>query len=280
MKLSVMQCTFHGLLASGKVSVKQLTDEFSANGVKAIEVMQGCILDKPNLWSEMKAAMDDHGMFIDCFDAETNFIGDGSKEYKQKVLDSVKRNAEYAREKLNCNCMLMYNTSPAPGMSYEDARKVYGEQLRLASEYGKEYGVALTIEDYDVTPKFSCSIEHIQEILALAGDGIRFTYDTGNFLYGANTPKEAFAAMADRTSHVHLKDYVLNTDKLPENARRSLDGKAYKYVTHGTGLAEVGWTVDAFQKKGYDGSFSIEIFTENVYADILASIKYYMSLFA
>ncbi|MBQ7650561.1 MAG: sugar phosphate isomerase/epimerase [Victivallales bacterium] len=278
MNLSVMQCTFHGLLSRGEVTPAQLADDYSKAGATAIEPMFSCVNASNSLWKETDAAFKDHGMVYDCLDVGVNLIGDGSQTAMQAALDEVQRNAEIARNILAAPCMMVYGTAPAKDMDLDYARRIYGEQLRKAAELAKPFNVTVCIEDFGVTPFFTASATHCKAVLDIAGDDVKFNFDNGNFYYGGETAQQAFALLADRTCHLHIKDFRMFRDDSIKNRTRSVNGDLFEEAPHGQGVAEVDWTIKSFLERGYKGFFSIEVFSKNTYADTIYALKHASSL--
>ena len=278
MNLSVMQCTFNGLLSRGEVTPAKLAEDYSKAGATAIEPMGSCINASESLWKESDAAFKDHGMIYDCFDIAINLIGDGSKDAMQKALDNVERNAEFVRTRLAAPCMMVHSTAPAEGMELDYARKLYGEQLRKAAELAKPFNVTVCIEDFGVTPFFTASATHCKTVLDIAGDDVKFNFDNGNFFYGGETPRKAFELLADKTCHAHIKDFRMFKDDSITNRLRSVDGFLFEDKLHGQGVADVDWTIKAFLGRGYKGFFSMEVFSKNTYEDTIYALKHASSL--
>lgn len=278
MNLSVMHCTFNGLLSRKEVTPAQLAEDYSKAGATAIEPMERCIAADENLWKETDAACKDHGLVYDCYDVGVNLIGDGTADAMQKALDDVKRNAEYARTVLAAPCMMIYGTAPAEGMELDYARKLYGEQLRKAAELAKAFNVTACIEDFGVTPYFTASATHCKTVLDIAGDDAKFNFDNGNFFYGGETPRKAFELLADKTCHIHIKDFRMFKDDSITNRLRSVDGFLFEDKLHGQGDADVDWTIKSFLARGYKGFFSMEVFSKHTYEDTIYALKHASSL--
>ncbi|MBO4344265.1 MAG: sugar phosphate isomerase/epimerase [Victivallales bacterium] len=278
MNLSVMQCTFHGLLANGTVTPAKLADDYSKAGATAIEPMGSCIEASESLWKETDAAFKDHGMVYDCYDVGINLIGDGSQAAMQAALDNVKRHAEFAGTVLFTPCMMVYGTAPAQGMSNDDGRRIYGEQLRKAAEIAKPYNIVICIEDFGVTPHFTAAATHCKAVLDIAGDDVKMNFDNGNFLYGGETVRSAFALLADRTCHIHIKDFKMYRDDSVTKATRSVNGDLFREAPHGQGDADVDWTIRSFLAHGYKGFFSIEVFSANTYEDTIFALNHARTL--
>ena len=279
MNLSVMQCTFYGLLSRGEVTPAKLAEDYSKAGATAIEPMGSSINASESLWKEADAAFKDHGLIYDCYDLGINLIGDGSPAAMQKALDDVERNAEFASTRLSTPCMMIYGTAPAEGMDNDVARRIYGEQLRKAAELAKPYNITVCIEDFGVTPFFTASATHCKAVLDVAGDDVKFNFDNGNFFYGGETAKQAFALLADKTCHIHIKDFRMYRDDNPEIKKlRSVDGYLFEEAPHGQGVADVDWTIKSFLERCYKVFFSIEVFTKHTYEDTIYALQHASSL--
>ena len=120
-----------------------------------------------------------------------------------------------------------------------------------------------TIENYDLTPELACSARHCLEILELAGEKPRLTFDTGNFLAVSESAPDAFAMLRDRIGHVHAKDVA------PIPGR---PGK-FRMCVAGQGIAQPGKCMELLRKSGYRGFISVEI-AGGTLDDAVASLRY------
>lgn len=146
--------------------------------------------------------------------------------------------------------------------SCEDIVKIT-EMLRRAVRYGKEKGITVTLEDFD-SDKSPCSRIPCLLWFMKNVEGLRITFDTGNFLYPGEDILQGFEALKEYIVHVHCKDR--NEDLLSCS------------VT-GDGVISLSPVVKNLIQNGYNGYFSIEHFgISDMEQAILTSAKNLLSI--
>ena len=180
-KLSVMLFPFHRLLGDGALDPVAFVAQLQAEGVTAIEPMASWVRSDPQNWARFDAAVRAAGLTYSCYDIGVNFVGEGPVD-RQSAVELVQREVGFCRDTLQCPVALLPGTRPSAGMSNEEGRKLYGEGLAQAAALTAGSGVTLTIEDFGVYPRFACAARHCLEVLQVAGNAVKFTFDNGNFM--------------------------------------------------------------------------------------------------
>lgn len=256
MDLSVMLFPFHGELLAGQTTPSDIVRTLEAGGATGVEAMTSFQSSHPEHWEALMAAVSAAGLQHPCLDIPANFVWT-SEAQRQQVLDDVKRGLDFAAS-VHCPLVLLPGSGPAAGMSNEEARQRYGEGLGEAAALCAEYGIVPTIENFGVTPRFSCRSDHVLEIVRAAGrDNIRLTWDNGNFLLADEDPLHAWEAFAPLTAHVHIKDFAL--DPSGQAGLKSPAGKSFVGCAIGAGEGRVADCLQAVQRSGYRGWISLEI---------------------
>ena len=253
MKLSVMLFPFQ----NGKNDMRQLVHDLAIAGATALEPMESRNLAFPKEWETIYETAKDEGMTYSCYDLGLNLVGNNDDD-RRTVLDKAKRGFEFSRSVLDCSLVMIPGSKPAEGMSNEEGRKIYGEQLGKAAEIAKEFGITVLIEDFGVYPQFTAHSAHCVEVMKYAGPLPCFTFDNGNFLYAGEQTRDAFADFAPRTRHVHIKDFVVAPEDGSKGLRSTL-GQRFTDCPIGQGITDVEWTVRSFLNIGFDGYFSMEV---------------------
>ncbi len=262
MHLSVMLFPFHGAISKGRCQPEELVKTLHAAGATGLEPMYGWNEKDPENWRRLCLAATELGLSFTCYDIKANLVGDGAAS-RQQAIDTCKQQIDYAAQVLHCPTVLVYGSNVAPGMSIDDGRHLFAEQLALVAEYAKPAGITVTIEDFDPFPHFVASAQSCRHVLDLAGPDVCLTFDTGNFLNGGDQPAEIFPLVQDRIRHVHVKDKTRRVpDSLPSNT--GVNGVQYKGCLIGDGAAQIGLCVELLQSSGYQKWLSIEIGSDNV----------------
>ncbi|MCM1524424.1 MAG: sugar phosphate isomerase/epimerase [Ruminococcus sp.] len=148
------------------------------------------------------------------------------------------------------------------GDSRERALYRITEQLNRMCAAAREYGITVTVEDYD-DMRSPCSTAEGLEYLVKNVDGLKITFDTGNFIYSLESAEEAYRRLGGSVAHVHLKDR--SWSDISENGDKSgskacIDGRLMFPCPVGSGFIGVEKLIFKLLDGGYGGSFSIEHF--------------------
>lgn len=256
-RLSLMLFPFHGQLNDGSMKARVLAQKLLAAGVTGLEPMPPLGGSQPNWWNELYLAAKDLDMACSCVDVYADLVGE-EKAQRRKALDLVAWGVEWC-VKHKSPLALLAGSKPADGMTNEDGRKILAESLAKAAERAEGSGVVLTIEDFGMSPAFTCSVAHIKEVLDISRRGdLRVTFDNGNFLFADERPTDAFVSFRELTAHVHLKDFTPGAPGQP-GGLDALSGCCYVGCAIGTGRAEVAECVTILKASGYDGWLSLEV---------------------
>jgi sugar phosphate isomerase/epimerase len=252
MKLSCMLFPFHGIVSNNEMSPGALVERFAAAGIGALEPMMSNLDAEPR-WREVLRLAKEAGMAMSCVDVGVDFVGlrEGGKAF-----DNVRRGLDLCAE-IGCPIAMFPGTRPAEGMSNEEGRRIYSEGLAKAAEMAKPMGITPCIEDFGVYPAFACHSSHVLEVVTNAGPDMLVAWDNGNFILADEMPMDALAPLYDRTCHVHIKDFKLDTSG--EARLKTPSGKAYGGCAIGDGDCQVRECVAEFKRRGFEGWLSLEV---------------------
>ena len=140
----------------------------------------------------------------------------------------------------------------------ESERKKMLSAMKKVCEYAHEKGLTPTIEDFD---DFLSPISTSERMLDFVNEipYLKVTFDTGNFMYSAESENYAFERLRPYIVHVHCKDRSMTPDERCE-MKCAVDGTEMYACPTGDGCAAVAHIVKELVKDGYDGIFTIEHF--------------------
>lgn len=152
-----------------------------------------------------------------------------------------------------------------PGFYSSNDKKVMKEEkdrmlsaMKVVCRYAHEKGLIPTVEDFDdFHSPISTSariLEFIEEVPYL-----KVTFDTGNFMYSAESENYAFERLKPYIVHVHCKDRSMTPDERCE-MKCSVDGTEMYSCPVGDGCIAVAQIVGELAESGYDGIYTIEHF--------------------
>lgn len=150
-----------------------------------------------------------------------------------------------------------------------DAIDTYtGAQLQqaMAARWGPAAGYAKTLGLHPVvenTPDARLRLLTPTELTALlnAVPELEVVFDSGNALLALEDPAAYYALVAQRTTHVHLKDMAEAPSETPM-ADTALDGRRLTGAPLGTGLVDLNGFAAATQRAAYQGWYTLEYYKE------------------
>lgn len=126
------------------------------------------------------------------------------------------------------------------------------EMLRGAVKIAAEEGITVTLEDFD---GFDAPFARTLGLLWFMQnvDGLRYTLDTGNFIYSDERMEDAYELLKDYIVHVHTKDRGVEEKCVGFKHKRGMAPAAT-----GEGYMPIAEYVRKLIDSGYDGYFAIE----------------------
>ena len=129
-------------------------------------------------------------------------------------------------------------------------------------EAAREYGVTVTIEDYDNAAS-PCSTSMGLWFFLQNVEGLGFTFDTGNFAYSMEDAMDGLHLLGPWVCHVHLKDRSRDAafaNAKDDNWLADLSGERMYPCPVGEGWLGLDELTRTLIQGGYKGSFSVEHF--------------------
>lgn len=158
------------------------------------------------------------------------------------------------------------NVLLVPGMIVEENSLSRQQQMdnmkqamRKAVQYGKEQGVAVTMEDFDGKEAPYCTIEGLKWFMDEV-EGLTCSFDTGNFIMYHQDEMEAFECFKNKIVTMHIKDRSMK--KLNENDKACVctDGISIYPAPVGMGYIRIREIIDKLKEMGYNGTLIVELF--------------------
>lgn len=133
------------------------------------------------------------------------------------------------------------------------------ERLREICALATEYGVTVSVEDFDKESVIVANTETLRYALR-AVPMLRYTFDTGNYAYFGESALSAYGEFRDRIVHVHLKDRACEPFSEGEAPTVALDGTLMYSSPVGKGRVEIAECLSRLCRDGYDGYVTVEHF--------------------
>lgn len=253
---------------SGK-SIDEILAHAVEAGIEAVDINNANIARN----SEMLSAIHRAGMKVACSFEFYNWGGDEYKNYDRFKVHLANAKAEKQKAILVIPGFLNETEARAlnslldeigiPDTPMIDARldefmknstaiAQMTEMLRGAVKLASAEGITVTLEDFDgYNAPFARALGLLWFMQNV--DGLRFTFDTGNFIFSDELMEDGFALLKDYLVHVHTKDRGVETNCTGFCHKRGMAPAAT-----GEGYLPIAEYVRKLIADGYDGYFAIE----------------------
>ena len=216
-----------------------------------------CDLWRLNDRAEVKRQFDSCGLSVSSVYNMYDFLRDEPVISKEKMRRHLETTAYFGADKV-----LAIPGFFQPDDDREAGYRKFAEQLAVMCELAAQYGITVTLEDFDDSSSPCCDTAGLERLLT-AVPGLRFTFDTGNFAYVLEDPAHAYARLKPYIAHVHLKDRsrdVSRSNADGSNAKADLSGMEMYPAECGGGYVGMEELVRQLLADGYAGDFSVEHF--------------------
>lgn len=139
-----------------------------------------------------------------------------------------------------------------------DAMERMADCVEYLCDYADERGVRVGLEDFDGATAPYATLAEVRWFLERVPK-LRFTLDTGNFLYSGEDVLAALDALGERIGYVHLKDRR-RTGEPGEAPQLAADGSAMYASPVGGGIIPMETILRKLQALDYRGKLAIEHF--------------------
>ncbi len=252
-KLSVFYEHIFEAAQQSSSTVEKMLEYAVSCGVDSLECDLWRLEDKTNV----KALFDNCGIKISSIYNFFDFPHEDSNTCEIKYRKMLETAAYFGTDKVLC----------VPGFvndneQMSECRKIAAERLNEMCLAAKEYGVTVTLEDFDDVKSPCCTTEGLLYFMQNV-DGLRYTFDTGNFCYCLESANEAYNVLKDYIVHVHLKDRsydTANADPNNTNGKADLSGAIMYPSVVCDGVIGIDKLIEKLIADGYSGRFAIEHF--------------------
>lgn len=133
------------------------------------------------------------------------------------------------------------------------------------TDYAMSKGVTVTLEDFDSDKAPYATSDELEWFMKNV-DGLRLTFDCGNFAYSDEDASKAYQKLKDSIVHVHCKDRGID----PKMKKSLKNNRGLVTVPTGGGYLPLKKILTDLIRNGYHGYFVIEHFNA---ADQLVTIE-------
>lgn len=242
----------------------EAADQRGISVEKALEYAKSCGIDllECDLWRlddrrNVKALFDSCGMGVSSIYSHFDFLHDTAQHSAEKYQRLFDTAAFFCAEKVLC----------IPGFFDSSAdrneqMKRFADGLSQMCTAAQEYNITVTIEDFDDILSPCCKTADIKWLLDRC-EGLKYTFDTGNFRYCLEDADEAYSLLKNKVAHVHCKDRsydVSRRNSEDTNGKADLSGAVMYPAEVCGGMIGINALISRLLHDGYDGIFAIEHF--------------------
>ena len=211
-----MTFVFNTDLETGRITIEQLVEGLKKIGYDGVEIFQDDLAKDRRSAGRYRGAMKVTGMKLSCLDIICDLASLNAGE-RNKSIDYIRAGIDLARE-YDCDQGMVVGALGKPGITPSEARKMIADGIASQIEYARQAGVTLMIENFGMDPEIQCRAEDCLEVLNKAGNGnVKFTYDTGNFLFSGEDTTLNLPKFLPLIHHVHFKSWRRLADRQPED---------------------------------------------------------------
>jgi len=238
-------------------------EHIAALGFRGVEIM----CDRPHLYppdfredklAEVKATLDRCGLRVTNLNSFTLFAV-GDTYLPSWIEPEAERRQMRVAHTLDClniakalgsGCISIPPGGPLPpGMSRKKALALFYQGIDRVAPEAERLGIRLLVEP---EPKLLLERtgEFVEFIVDVKSPAVGINFDIGHFFCAGEDPAHSAETLIEWIGHVHLED--IGTDR------------RHHHLIPGLGAIDFESVFTAFQRLGYDGDISLELYT---YAD-------------
>ena len=259
-------------IRSSKITPEAAIEWLCENGAEVIEVVPfgfDPLADK-GLAGRMKAAANKHGITIDNYSLNANFLRITNEEWAAEI-ERVKAHMDAAKEMgattLRCDCADYRRPGEANHieMFYEELPDIVKSYETLCA-YGKTLGMTVLVENHGFHIN---GADRVRQVLkSVKADNFGHQLDVGNYICMDDKPEVTTKKMISFAVTVHMKDfYVRNTHRDPGDTTqfdcsgawfRSAGGQYLRGAITGQGDLDMIDIIRTVKTSGFDGNIYVE----------------------
>ena len=260
------------MITSGKITPEQGIEWLCENGAEVIEIVPfgfDPLRDK-GLAGRMKAAADKHGIPIDNYSLNANFLRISEEEWDAEIA-RVKAHMDIAKElgatTIRCDCAEYRRPGEANHIEiFYDELPTIVKSYETLCAYGKTLGLTVLLENHGFHVNGS---DRVRQVLkSVKADNFGHQLDVGNYICMDDKPEIATKKMLPFAITVHMKDfYVRNPQHDPGDATqfdcsgawfRSAGGQYLRGSITGQGDLDMVDIIRCVKESGFDGNIYVE----------------------
>lgn len=227
-----------------------LMNEIGASG------LQLHITELMNLDAEkFKTLLKENGASVECVHVTPRLLSEDDEIFESAVKECEKAISDIAP--FGCKRLMVAPFTPDDVKDRTKSRERFAKALGIIVEKAKEYGISVVIENISQQILPFSSIEDIEYLLDSV-EGLKFCFDTGNFVCTKYDSATVYEKLKDRIDMVHVKDFGVCT----EGGFECDSGIRVEHVDFGKGGAKLCEVLTLLYKNSPHVPYVVEVHNE------------------
>ena len=280
MKFSSYNTFLHDLRKSG---IEYAAAHAAQTGFSGVELLDLCPLrHKPTYQlcsvDEYKAAFEKHSLELACYSSAALLYLDNEKEMMEEICRQADFAADLGSKYFHHTFTIGLSETPTT-LGFDKVLARVAPIAENIAEHCEKRGMTAIYEPQGAYFNGKEGFIALLDEMKSRGVGYGVCGDVGNPLFDDCRGEEVFALCKDSIKHVHVKDYVVSDEPLPQYVgnQMSKSGKHLYDCEVGTGVIDFKACFDVLKSVDYDGYFSIELLADDESAERM--IEYMKKLY-
>jgi sugar phosphate isomerase/epimerase len=253
--VSVMTFVFAQALSEGKITLETLMSKVREIGVDGLEIFLSDLIADAATLRRYQSLLKANDLKLSCIDAICDFVSTDVAE-RRKAVEHLRIAIETAGE-FGCTRVMHAGSTEKPGISPAEGQKMIADAVASQVDLARKAGVTMMLEDFGMSPNLICRAADCLKIMDLChgGSQVKFTFDTGNFIFAGENPEKNLDILLPTIHHVHVKAWRKLADRKPGD---TCEYAGYIGCPISQGEVPNEKLVRRILAAGYEGWFSIE----------------------
>ncbi len=264
------------------VGIEYAAEHARACGFEGVELLDAGLspdtrhfLSADHDLSAIKAALQKNGLQVACYSAYADIFADDRESLFQKIQHMIDCAAFLESPMFHHTIIPGFRSLPSSDAPlYDDVFDEAIERVCTVAEFCKQKGIHCIYEPQGFYFNGITGLKRLFD--AVRRENIGFCADMANSLCVDEDPADVFAAFADKTRHVHIKNYsvsarpISGVDQFP-----SLGGKYLCNAPLFGGNVSIEKCLKILKSSAYDGFASLEFPADDATTtELLAQLKH------
>ncbi len=260
MRVGVSMYSYVSAVQAGRLDLVSFIHEAKRIGAEGVELLDFFYKNPDEERTLAQAALAETGLVCGVFSVANNFAKDDPAERKialDRILFGIKEAVAYGAGTVR---VFAGNLPPDASFGFDEARAWIVEGLAEASDFAREQGVRLGLENHG---KLAGRGEQVRGIIeevreACGHDTLGANPDTGNFLLVGQPGHQGVAEVADLATMVHFKDFAPAPAGYEGHVYDGLEGAQFRGTVIGEGTVDLEQCVSTLRAAVFTGWLNLE----------------------